>query len=256
MKSLAFQHNIAGPSTLILASGSQDGTIRLWSVEPVTKKAASSDESSAALTDELLDSFEASLGDVGEGEEGGRQISMKRHIFSTKNKDGRYATQRSGPPNSDREWTCSPSQFSITFDALLIGHEAGVTSLSWRPSQPTQPMLLSTSTDSSVILWAPTSMSTSTGSSTSLWINQQRFGDLGGQRLGGFVGGIWTRNGADVLAWGWSGGWRRWRSQANAASSGIRSRESWREVSAITGHRGPVQGISWSPGGEYLISTG
>ncbi|KAL5530306.1 ELP2_1 [Sanghuangporus sanghuang] len=238
VKSLAFQHDIAGPSTLTLASGSQDGTVRLWNIEPVAKKFPSMDQQSNTLTDDLLDSFEASLGDFGEVGEGGRQISMKRHVFATKSKDG------------------SSLHYSITFDALLIGHEAGITSLSWRPLRLSGPMLLSTSTDSSVILWAPTSVCTSAGNSTSLWVNQQRFGDVGGQRLGGFVGGLWTRHGTDVLAWGWSGGWRRWRSQLQNADSSDRSRESWREASAVTGHRGPVQGISWSPGGEYLISTG
>ena len=36
------------------------------------------------LSDGLLDSFEASLGDIAEGEEGGRQISMKQHVISVK----------------------------------------------------------------------------------------------------------------------------------------------------------------------------
>ena len=33
------------------------------------------------------------------------------------------------------------------------------------------------------------------------------------------------------------------------------SNEIWTEVGALTGHAGPVKGITWSPGGEYLIST-
>ena len=32
--------------------------------------------------------------------------------------------------------------------------------------------------------------------------------------------------------------------------------EIWTEVGALTGHAGPVKGIAWSPGGEYLISAG
>ncbi|KAH8118457.1 WD40 repeat-like protein [Phellopilus nigrolimitatus] len=239
IKSLAFQQGVAGPAVLTLASGSRDGTIRLWNIEKLVKeKKESSDQIADPLSDDLLDSFEAALGDIAEGEEGGRQISMKRHVMTIRNKSG------------------SLLQYSITFDALLIGHEAGITSLTWRPS-PLEctpcPMLLSTSTDSSLILWAPSSITASAGGeSTSLWINQQRFGDIGGQRLGGFVGAVWTRDGADVLAWGWNGGWRRWSSQADSDSNA----ELWKEVSAISGHRGSVRGISWSPGGEYLISTG
>lgn len=34
------------------------------------------------------------------------------------------------------------------------------------------------------------------------------------------------------------------------------SEEQWDEVSAITGHNGPVKGLDWSPEGEYVISAG
>jgi len=70
---------------LILASGSQDATIRLWNIEPV-KIVPPVTESE--LNDELLDSFEMSLGEVTEGE-GGRQISLKRHILTASLPDGR-----------------------------------------------------------------------------------------------------------------------------------------------------------------------
>ena len=148
----------------------------------------------------------------------------------------------------------STQQFSVTFDALLVGHEAGVTSLSWRKDAATFPTLLSTSTDSSVILWSPSTILDSENSdSTSLWINRQRFGDVGGQRLGGFVGGLWAQSGTEALAWGWAGGWRRWR--CNSIRKDM-SEEQWNEVSAVTGHNGPVKGLDWSPEGEYLISAG
>lgn len=142
----------------------------------------------------------------------------------------------------------------MTFDALLVGHEAGVTSLSWRMDTATIPTLLSTSTDSSVILWSPSIILDSENhGSTSMWINRQRFGDVGGQRLGGFVGGLWAQTGTEALAWGWAGGWRRWRCNSKGEDM---SEEQWNEVSAITGHNGPVKGLDWSPEGEYLISAG
>jgi len=68
---------------LVFASGSQDSTIRLWNIEPLNKNTTDPTPSSD-LTDEFLDNFEASLGDLGEGEEGGRQISLKRHILTVK----------------------------------------------------------------------------------------------------------------------------------------------------------------------------
>ncbi|EGO01971.1 hypothetical protein SERLA73DRAFT_49584 [Serpula lacrymans var. lacrymans S7.3] len=194
------------------------------------------------LNDELLDAFEASLGDLADGEEGGRQISLKRHVLTVKTDQG-------------------SQQFSITFDALLIGHEAGITSLSWRPttSNPQadqRPTLLSTSTDSSVILWSPSNVITSSqDGSTSIWINRQRFGDIGGQRLGGFIGGLWSKKGTEAMAWGWSGGWRRWRcdDEKMPGSEGI---DNWSEIGAVGGHSGPIKDLDWSPKGEYLISVG
>lgn len=155
----------------------------------------------------------------------------------------------------------SQQQFTITFDALLVGHEAAVTSLSWRELSAEFPeqTLLSTSTDSSLILWSPsTILSSSQDGSTSLWINRQRFGDIGGQRLGGFVGGIWTEHGKQALGWGWSGGWRRWTCSqpAHQHDSADKGPEEWTEIGAISGHSAAVRGISWSPAGEYLMSTG
>ncbi|KAJ7283716.1 WD40-repeat-containing domain protein [Mycena rebaudengoi] len=216
VRSLAFQTLTSQEDTLTLASGSQDATIRLWKIEAFKKYNNSSANArpSDVLNDDLLDAFEASLGELADAEEGGRQISLKRHILTGK--------------------------FSITFDALLIGHEAGITALSWRPANPptSTPTLLSTSTDSSLILWSPTAIrsSSSEDGSTSIWISRQRFGDVGGQRLGGFVGGLWAKNGAEALAWGWSGGWRRWHC---TSVSEKHSDETWAEIGAITGHKRP-----------------
>ncbi|CAA7259705.1 unnamed protein product [Cyclocybe aegerita] len=234
VRGLAFKAPQAQEFPLVLASGSQDATIRLWNIEPWKKTTDTKTGTSTDLIDELLDSFEASLGDLGENEEGGKQISLKHHVLTIK---------------TGAE---SPQQFSVTFDALLIGHEAGVTSLTWSPAGSSTPTLLSTSTDSSVILWSPsTILNTSGDSSSSIWINRQRFGDVGGQRLGGFVGGLWAKGGNDALAWGWAGGWRRWRCDYPGVAS-----ESWNERGAITGHKGPVKGLDWSPDGKYLISAG
>lgn len=40
------------------------------------------------LTDDLLDAFEASLGEAN-AEEGGRQITLKKHVLTIKGDDGR-----------------------------------------------------------------------------------------------------------------------------------------------------------------------
>jgi len=155
-------------------------------------------------------------------------------------------------------------QYAITFDALLIGHEAGVTSLAWALSTPASASslqtLLSSSTDSSLILWSPSqilhSASPNDVTASSIWIDRRRFGDVGGQRLGGFIGGLWARTtqGDEVIGWGWNGGWRRWRSVQT--TDGDPDTTLWREIGAISGHSGPVKDLDWSPAGEYIISVG
>jgi len=78
VKCLEFQPPRADDDPLILAFGSKDATIRLWNIEPLKL------DSATEGGDEILDAFEASLADMGEGEEGGRQISMKRHLVSVR----------------------------------------------------------------------------------------------------------------------------------------------------------------------------
>ena len=86
VKTLSFCPHDDTQEPLVLASGSQDATIRLWNIEPYGKKQKDISSMTAdTLSDELLDAFEESLGDLEEGEEGGRQISLKRHIITVKN---------------------------------------------------------------------------------------------------------------------------------------------------------------------------
>ncbi|KAF9507357.1 hypothetical protein BS47DRAFT_1373915 [Hydnum rufescens UP504] len=196
---------------LTLASGSQDGYIRLWVI--AHSMASSTSFADDLGGDELIDSFEKKLGNLEDAEEGGKTISNRAHVFSVF--DGKDKSVR---------------QYTLTFDALLIGHEPA-------------------STDSSLILWSPTSLSTtSSGSFSSLWTNRQRFGDVGGVKAGGFAGGLWAGGGMQVLGWGWNGSWRRWGATSDAELE-------WIEMGAVGGHQGPVRGVTWDSTGRFLLST-
>ncbi|KAG8808850.1 hypothetical protein FRC17_003746 [Serendipita sp. 399] len=220
VKALAFSPFVlkSGQASIVLASGSQDGTIRLWEIVPV---AGREERPKKDLEDQLLDDFEASLGELA-GDETGRQISTKQHLFKV---------------STDQ----LVRHYQVTFDALLIGHDAGVTDVAWKPSGPDH-VLLSSSVDSSVILWSPSSIGPN--KDNQIWTNHQRFGDVGGQRLGGFVGALWV-NEREIIAWGWNGGTRRW---------GFAD-DQWSELQAVTGHSSPVHGVNWEPFGRYLISA-
>ena len=97
MKSLAFRVPSSEGDPLVLASGSQDGTIRLWNIDLLAEKKSDIPlQEAAELSDALLDAFEASLGELGDAEEGGRQISLKRHILTVKAGQTRYAESFDG----------------------------------------------------------------------------------------------------------------------------------------------------------------
>jgi elongator complex protein 2 len=70
-----------------LASGSQDNTIRLWTIEPLHVRTR--DITDDDLNDPLLDALETLPEDLIDGEEGGHQISMKRHVVAIKSDSGR-----------------------------------------------------------------------------------------------------------------------------------------------------------------------
>lgn len=82
MKAVSFRC-VQSPPQVILASGSQDGIIRLWKISEITSPHV------PVSKDDIFDLFEASLGEFGEAEEGGRQMSTKRHLITMKSISGR-----------------------------------------------------------------------------------------------------------------------------------------------------------------------
>lgn len=210
--SLTAYPSLDGTSTdLLLATGSQDNYIRLWRITP----AVAADEGL-----DILDEFERRLG----GEDGG-VLSTKAHVLAVE--EGGKALK-----------------FNVTLEALLVGHESGLTNVHWSPATPDSPAtLLSSASDNSLVIWAPTA-----GEHTrdGIWVPEHRFGAFGGRGLA-FFGAVWGPGGDSVLTTGWTGGVERWVRSADD--------EGWVPSSAVTGHFGPVQSVAWDANGDYVVSA-
>ncbi|KAI5309606.1 hypothetical protein KEM55_002845, partial [Ascosphaera atra] len=139
------------------------------------------------------------------------------------------------------------STYSITFEALLFGHEDWIYTLTWNPNPKAQ-QLLSASADNSLNIWEPDPVS-------GIWYSAHRMGELSVQKgsttatgsAGGFWAGLWSPRGDEVVCLGRTGSWRRWKYDPSS--------DIWDEQIGISGHVRSVNGIEWEPSGAYLLST-
>lgn len=138
--------------------------------------------------------------------------------------------------------------YSITFEALLVGHEDWIYTSTWNPHQDSL-QLLTASADNSLMVWEPDPTS-------GIWVSTTRLGEISGQKgattatgsAGGFWIGVWSPDGQAVTCLGRTGSWRLWENDAKV--------QYWKQKPGVSGHVGPVAGLTWSKNGEYLLSTG
>lgn len=195
-------------SDLLLASASQDKYIRLWRVHEGEELPAVS----SALNDPALGVL-------------GKSLSNKAHRFAS-----------------------ATSKYSITFEALLLGHEDWIYTASWR-HRAGKLELLSGSEDNSLAIWEA-------DPSSGVWVCITRLGEISGQKgstsatgsAGGFWIGLWSPDGDSVVSLGRTGSWRRWTYSPTS--------DMWTQQVGITGHVREVKGLSWSRDGTYLLTTG
>jgi len=212
IRSLDFVHETNDTaSDILLASASQDKYIRLWRFHKGSELPAMS----SAANDPSLGAF-------------GKSLSNKPHYVG---KDD--------------------SRHSITFEALLIGHEDWIYTAKWclsdRPNA--QPRLLSASADNSLAIWEREQES-------GYWVCTTRLGEISTQKgstsatgsTGGFWIGLWSPDGSLVTSLGRTGSWRVWQQEADS--------DRWLQQVGISGHVKEVKDLAWSRDGSYLLSTG
>lgn len=207
IRALTFTRETAdNDGDLLLASASQDKYIRLWRIHRGEELPAVS----SALNDPALGVL-------------GKSLSNKVHRIESQ-----------------------VSRYSVTFEALLLGHEDWIYTASWRHREK-KLQLLSTSEDNSLAIWEsdPTS---------GVWVCTMRLGEISAQKgsttatgsAGGFWVGLWSPDANSVVSLGRTGSWRMWTYTS--------SEDVWAQQVAITGHVKEVKDVCWSRNGSYLLS--
>ncbi|KAJ3015767.1 UNVERIFIED_CONTAM: Elongator subunit elp2, partial [Siphonaria sp. JEL0065] len=227
--------NVSGYSNgdLMVASASQDKYVRLWKVSEAGSDSGKSDAtapSTATGNSEFDDAIEMLEALVGEEGEGGRQLSTKAHIIEVALADG------------------SKKKYTVMFDALLIGHEDWVHSVSWAPTIlkdgiHTQKLeLVSASADKCVTVWRP--------DNSHVWTVDARLGEVGGSSFG-FYGARFGPNSSWILAHGYHGAIQFWERSENSLDGS----EMWNAKMGLSGHFGIVKDLAWNSKGDFLVSS-
>ncbi|KAI0459880.1 WD40-repeat-containing domain protein [Xylaria acuta] len=196
---------------LLLASASQDKYIRLWRLHQGKE-----------LPAVVANSADPSLGAYLPG----KSPSNKAHGLKAAGKD-----------------------FTVTFEALLLGHDDWIYSAKWYMGPDTGRLqLLSTSADNTLAIWEA-------DPSSGIWVTNVRLGEISREKgattatgsTGGFWTGLWSPDGTSVTCLGRTGSWRAWDYD--------KGEDQWTPRVGISGHTRAVTGIAWAKNGEYLLST-
>ena len=150
--------------------------------------------------------------------------------------------------NKEYKLETSLKSYSVSFEALLMGHEDWVYTVSWRLDRDCL-RLLSASADSSLAIWE-------CEQNSGLWVCVTRLGELSAQKgsttatgsMGGFYIGLWSPDGEKLVSLGRTGSWRLWKYDRNE--------DRWLQGVGISGHTKSVADAAWSRDGSYLLSTG
>ena len=142
----------------------------------------------------------------------------------------------------------SQNSYSVTFEALLLGHEDWIYTISWHLTEE-RLQLLSASADNSLAIWE-------SEPSSGVWVCTIRLGEISAQKgsttatgsTGGFYIGLWSPNGENLVSLGRTGSWRIWNND--------RVQDRWVQATGISGHTKAVADMAWSNDGTYLLSTG
>jgi len=191
------------------------------------------------------------------------------------------------PDNMNSSTSLKAAVVPITLEAVLMGHEGRVTSVSWRPRKvlSSPPCLLSSSIDRSILIWMEETGTTNGDSLESnmgthpegigVWVPISRVGAAGGiiggsigSSLLGYVDAIFSPCSNFIVGHAYGGSLHFWVSSERFEEEestvvyeedenhGISRVERWTAAPSITGHFRGVADISWeATRGSYLLSV-
>jgi len=150
--------------------------------------------------------------------------------------------------NKAHRWVSDDLDYTMTFEALLVGHEDWVYTAEWRKTPSNKLQLLTSSADNSLSIWEPEEES-------GIWTCIARLGEISTTKgsstatgsAGGFWAGLWSPDGQTVVSLGKTGCWRKW--------SYDEIEDTWIQMVSISGHTRETTGIAWSADGKYLLTT-
>ena len=244
-----------------LASGSHDAKIRLWKFHPVQQNEI-----------DFITSFNNDSNDSNDDDK-----ELQNGI------DDLFEDDEENEARMILTNLVNQSTIFITLDALLIGHEESVTSLSWQPSTNTTDndhdnaglCIVSSSMDKAILLWSPDE------EEEGIWLPKSRVGSAGGI-LGGSIGSsllgflhvaFWQQYQDDgtkdlmMIGMGYGGSIHFWKQIESVSDSGKSSEKNeklnvsddialWEALPCLTGHFKGVSDLDWEPvNGEYLMTV-
>lgn len=177
-----------------------------------------------------------------------RYIRLWRlHKGSTETIESRTAVE-TDPVNqlTNKVYYINNKNYSITFEALIMGHDDWIFSTQWHPDKLE---LLSSSADTSAMIWHPDEQS-------GVWVCHTRLGDVsikGASTATGASGGFWNalwlgKDSNFVATVGRTGSWRLWKQDAETGT--------WSPHFGVSGHTKEVTDLSWErDNGDYLLSA-
>ena len=220
-------HTALSTEDLLLATASQDHTIRLWRLQWTRKKSSSAG-----------------------GESDGRALDP--------------ATATPPPSTSSLGSRGCVVQFassscSIRLDSLIEGHEDWVMNVAFQPQSSAStsshtPPLLSCGADGAAIIWSAPQDEARGG----VWRLQSRLGQMSVGGINGLFGVKWGPAGRAVMAYGYTGSLHLWTSAPSTScaepSTPLRPAV-FASVATASGHSLAVTDLSWEPRGRYLVSV-